>query len=250
MRGCHGAILAVLLGASALGAAPPEAPAPKSAPVALLKAQPGEMAGAAISGEKQVAPYKLARLTVKNVPVGYTILWDVYPFEGIDAATQKAKSLYEFAAPPGVYKVRVRAFKGEDVIEAWYAVTVGTPPAPGPTPPGPNPPGPQPDGKLGLVKASRDGFAKVTTGREKAPELAKAQRAHASAVAAGAFGNDAGQILAGWRASNKATVDPAQWAEWGKAVSAKFAELHTAGKLTTAAEWAAAFEEVAQGIGG
>lgn len=101
-----------------------------------------------ISGPDVVPAHKLVRLTVSGIPVGHFILWDVYPPDDIDAATQKLKSLYEFAAPPGTYKVRVRAFKAdsETPLEAWRTVTVQgatpVPPGPGPTPPGPTPPTP------------------------------------------------------------------------------------------------------------
>lgn len=152
------------------------------------------------------------------------------------------------AAKPGRYRLLAYSAVGDDPTEpATVTVVVEGPAPPGPAP---VPPGPQPDGALGLVKASRDGLAKVAAGREKAAALAQAQRAHASAVAAGAFGADAGKILAGWRDANKAAADAGQWAEWGRAVSAKLAELHAAGKLAGTAEWAAAFEEVAQGLGG
>lgn len=96
-----------------------------------------------IAGDKIVKPWKLSRLTVRGVPPGYTILWDVYPFENIDVATPKLKSNYEFIAPPGRYKIRVRAFKGEDVLEAWYEVELlGSEPTP--VPPTPIPPTPVP----------------------------------------------------------------------------------------------------------
>lgn len=99
-----------------------------------------------ISGPDVVQAHKLVRLTVSGIPVGHFILWDVYPPDDIDAATQKLKSLYEFAAPPGVYRVRVRAFKAdsETPLEAWRTVTVQGALPPGPTPPGPTPPGPTP----------------------------------------------------------------------------------------------------------
>ena len=104
-----------------------------------------------ITGQDVVPAYKLVRLKVDGIPPGHFILWDVYPPEDVDAATQKLKSAYEFSAPPGVYKVRVRAFKpdSETPLEAWKTITVQgsapTPPGPGPAPgPGPTPPTPAP----------------------------------------------------------------------------------------------------------
>jgi hypothetical protein len=94
-----------------------------------------------IAGPDVVPAHKLVRLTVTGIPPGHFILWDVYPPDEVDPATQKLKSLYEFAAPPGVYRVRVRAFKpdSETPLEAWKTITVqGATPTPGPTP-GPTP---------------------------------------------------------------------------------------------------------------
>lgn len=134
------------VGAQEKQAAPVSAPpTPNPAPVA--PAEPPK-----ISGQDVVPEHKLVRLSVSGVPVGHFILWDVYPFEDVDGATQRIKSQYEFVAPPGVYRVRVRAFKPEDEtpLEAWKTITVqgARPPPvpPGPTPPGPTPPGPTPPG--------------------------------------------------------------------------------------------------------
>lgn len=137
------------------------------------------------------------------------------------------------------------------IIDATGGVV---PPKPGPDPKPPEPPTPQPDGELGLVKVSRDGLAQVTD-PDKRAELAKQQRAHASAVAAGAF-SGAPSILAGWRAANN-RVEPdltklaawqAKWKPWGAAVSAKLSELYAAGKLPDTATWARAFNEIADGL--
>jgi len=251
-RGLYrGAILAALLVPAALVGAEP-APAPS------LKAAPVDAAAPVLVGEKS-APW-LIELKAKNTPPAKSLRWEIHTKNRdgdyvravgkVQTRVILTEKAFLFSGPAGDYLVVCSYDDGKQFVELEWAGTLTGGVAPGPTPPGPNPPAPQPDGKLGLVKASRDGFAKVAAGREKAPELAKAQRAHASAVAAGAFGNDAPRILAGWRDSNKAAVDATQWAEWGRAVSSKLAELHAAGKLTTAADWAAAFEEVAQGLGG
>ena len=120
---------------------PAVAPVPPSPTPAPSVSEPPKIAGLDV-----VPEHRLVRLTVSGIPPGHFILWDVYPPEEVDAATQKLKSAYEFVAPPGVYKVRVRAFKpdSESPLEAWRTVTVQprAPPAPGTQPPGPTPPTP------------------------------------------------------------------------------------------------------------
>jgi hypothetical protein len=123
-------------------------------------------------------------------------------------------------------------------------------------PPKPKPdPEPKPDG-LGLKAASKAGLAKVADQAGRV-ELAKQQRAHASAVAAGAFDSPAA-ILAGWRAANnraepdltKLAAFQARWKPWAADVSAKLSQLYAAGRLTKNSDWAAAFNEIADGLGG
>lgn len=207
-----------------------------------------------IGGPDVVAEHKLVRLTVTGIPVGHFILFDVYPFENVDPATQVAKSRYEFAAPPGVYRVRVRAFKpdSERPLEAWHTVTVGGKPTPPPVPP----PAPVPD-PLGLEKASRDGAAELA-GPNKVAEakaLAGAARGLASAVAAGGVPATAAAVMGEWRRANNAAVPDAgavaAWnSAWGAAVSAKLKELHGAGRLPDKAAWTAAFNSIADGLEG
>lgn len=134
-------ILAVFL--HGLLAAPAAAPRQDPPAAEQPAAEPPTIAGADV-----VPEHKLVRLTVSGIPVGHFILWDVYPPDDIDPATQKIKSRYEFVAPPGVYKVRVRAFKpeSETPLEAWRTVTIQPRAPPGPLPPGPTPPGPTPPG--------------------------------------------------------------------------------------------------------
>jgi hypothetical protein len=120
-----------------------------------------------------------------------------------------------------------------------------------PRPP-PDPPKPLPDGKLGLVKASRDGLARVAgTNRDaNAKALAASQRGLATAVLAGRV-NDPPKILAAWRDGNRAAVTtPDAWKGWGEVVSAALAKLYADGKLPDAAAWSAAFEEIALGLEG
>lgn len=202
------------------------------------------------------APWMI-ELKAKAVPAAKSLRWQVFAKNKdgdytlavgkVQTRTVLTEKAFVFAGPPGEYLVLCSYDDGKQFVELeWRGSLTGgvTPPVP------PKPPEPLPDGKLGLVKASRDGAAKVTSAPEKKVALAKAQRSHASAVAAGAFGNDAAKILAGWRDANRVAVDSAEWAEWGKAVSSRLAELHAAGKFTAAADWAAAFAEVAQGLEG
>lgn len=155
----------------------------------------------------------------------------------------------------GVYQIKAVTCKGSKLSEfAVCTVVVGSPKPPDPTPVPPTPTPVPPDGEYGLVKASRDGYAKVTADRHLVDLLAAAQRAHASAVAAGAF-KDAAAILDGWRAANNQAVSSsptgkASWTAWGNVVSPRLQELYNAKKLTTNAEWAAAFREVATGLDG
>lgn len=118
---------------------------------------------------------------------------------------------------------------------------------------GPRPP-PKPDpidGALGLIKASREGLAKVavSTKAADAVKLAKAQRGIASAIAAGGVSQPAA-ILAAWRDANRATVDGAAWKPWGEVVSAALSKLYADGKLPDKSAWVAAFTEIADGLEG
>jgi hypothetical protein len=124
-------------------------------------------------------------------------------------------------------------------------------PIPPPKPkPEPEPdPKPKPDGALGLIKASREGAAKVvSTGKAaESKALATAQRGVASAVAAGGLTKPA-DILKAWRDANNAAVPAAAWKPWGEAVSGELSKLYAGGKLPDAKAWAAAFEEIAEGL--
>jgi hypothetical protein len=116
-------------------AAPPEAAAPK------------------LTGPAQVEPYKLVRVKVENAPVGHFVFLDVFPMDGVDIATQRVKSEFEFVAPPGTYKVRARLAKSPDLppVDLWHTVVIGQPsPRPPPDPPVPPVP-PAPAEKVAWV---------------------------------------------------------------------------------------------------
>jgi hypothetical protein len=136
----HATLLGALLVAPALCAAE-AAPMPKLAPPARAEAAAGQPV---ITGPKDVAEHRLVRLKVENVPPGNFVFWDVFPMERVDVATQRVKGEFEFVAPPGTYKVRVRLAKNPDLpaLDLWHTVTVGG--VPTPTPPQPKPDDPKP----------------------------------------------------------------------------------------------------------
>lgn len=101
-----------------------------------------------IVGETKVEPYKLVRLAAEGAD-GAALIWDVTPEESVDIVEFPSKVL--FVAPPGTYKVKLRALRtkdGSSTFETARAtVTVGTPTPPvPPVPPAPPvPPVPPPD---------------------------------------------------------------------------------------------------------
>jgi hypothetical protein len=206
-----------------------------------------------IEGDRQVAAGKMARLKVPGgVPKGGAVIWDVLPEVG--DTEQLPDGRIVFTGPAGTYTVKARVVTldgkgGVGIAEHRAVVVVGAGPNPLPPGPGPGPgPVPLPDGELGLRKASRDGAAGVPAPHAaQRAALAKAQRSHASAVAAGAFPGPA-EYLAGWRAANTAAATPAGWKPWADAVSAKLADLYRSGKLPAAGAWAEAFNEIAAGL--
>jgi len=176
-------------------------------------------------------------------------LADVYTFD-VDVFC-----VVSTGAGSGFVKISALAVEGTDIkILAQLVVEVGGRPNPPlPNPPGPNPPA---DGVLGLAKASRDGAAQVAcpTKDADAKSLAQKNRSFASAISAGGVVDAAGKFTAEaallqWRdVNNKAVKQPADWAPWGRSVSARLATLHAAGKLPDKAAWAAAFAEIADGL--
>lgn len=165
--------------------------------------------------------------------------------------------------PAGRYPfAAVAAGKGGEQARADFAVVIGAPGPPTPVPPGPGPTPPQPDGQLGLIKASRDGLAKINlTAPNKvsqAAKLAAAQRSIASAIAAGAYSAQAAQgkealaaaILADLRGAQNAAVSAADWQNWASVVSSQVQALYQGGRLASTADWRVALEEVARGLEG
>lgn len=168
--------------------------------------------------------------------------------------------------PAGRYKFRAVGSLNDEHAVADFEVLVGNapppvPPNPGPTPPNPPGPTPPPDGPLGLVRISWDGANAVQLAggdMTKRAALAARQKALASAiVAVPAQYSDPEKVLEEWRTGNREALgvapgaDPGPWGKlWGAAVSKKLEQLYDAGKLKAPADWAAAFREIATGLGG
>lgn len=192
------------------------------------------------------------------VSVVYVPLDGVEPFPAEFLKDQRAFVLDRASlAPNKAYRfVAVAAGKGGEQSRKEFRVVNGTPPTPVPVPvPVPVPPTPKPDGDLGLRKISREGAAKVTD-RSAAKALAGANRATASAVAAGAANKagvfDPAAALDMWRAGNKQVVGgaagEAAWASWATAASGGLAAVYKGGKLPSSIAWAGAFNEIADGL--
>lgn len=213
--------------------------------IAALAADP------AIDGPTTVKQHKLVKLSptgVESKNAGY--IWDVHPFGVVDSDERPDGKLI-FTAPPGTYTVTLRVvdFDTKRISTARSTVTIeGV--APVPPPPGPTPVPPGPDGRLGLIKVSRDGIAKVssTTRDTDAKNLAEVYRSIASAVAAGGIPVNLNMILAEVRIKAGTAVDAATWKPWGDAISSKLIELHNGKKLATKSDIVDALNEIAEGL--
>lgn len=111
----------------------------------LLLLTPGAWAELRIVGETKVEPYKLVRLSAEGAD-GAALIWDVTPEESVDVVEFPSKVL--FSAPPGTYKVKLRALRTKDGAASFETaratVVIGTPAPPIPPAP-PVPPTPPPD---------------------------------------------------------------------------------------------------------
>lgn len=115
----------------------------------LLTAACLQSAEPSITGPTQVEPYKIVRLTAKDLPDKSGKLWKVKPVApnvgAVDWASKKNAVTAEWVAPPGVYSVELSfgsvGADGSLLLDAIdYTVTIGTPPpAPTPVPPAPTP---------------------------------------------------------------------------------------------------------------
>lgn len=213
-----------------------------------------------IKGPTQSMRDRLVRLEAADVADGAVVTWDVWP-RSADVAACADDRRVEFVAPPGKYEVQAREWLIRDgkllpPKTVYRTVTIlGDKPEPDPDPD--VPPTPRPDGALGLIKASRDGMAKVpAAAKAKAAALANAQRSIGSALAAGAYNAQAGQgaealaaaVLRDVRAAGAAAVAGADWSAWTANCAPVLNALYVAGKLRTTADWMAALDEVAKGL--
>jgi hypothetical protein len=149
------------------------APAPDPAP---------ELGPLTIAGPDTVAPYKIVRLSAKNVPAKAGVMWKVRAVAATDSSTlidwASRQNVQEvgFVAPPGQYRAElsVGSVGTDGTLALDYAeklVTIGAaplpPPGPGPGPgpsPGPGPtPGPAPIAGDGLRVLVVFESAKLTT---------------------------------------------------------------------------------------
>ena len=115
-----------------------------------------------IKGETKVAPYRLVRLKAEGLRDKSNVKWKVVAVDPanqsrIDFSTANAlkSKTPEFVAPPGEYRVTLRALfldaqgvPDDEETETTVVIGIPTPVPPGPTPvpPGPDPPAPTPDG--------------------------------------------------------------------------------------------------------
>ena len=202
--------------------------------------------------EGQIASFIILRAetdakTVMFYPIDEGI--NVFPSELL--ADKKATVIT--AAKPGRYRILV--YTGNENGPSSPAICVvlikGTEPEPQPEPD----PKPKPDGDFGLRKLSRDATKKVTSAvrQREQKALAAAIRGHASAVAAGAYDQYTGENYAAWvmhglRQATGNAATASEWQPWTKDISPALEKLYREGKLSGKTKWAAAFEEIAQGL--
>lgn len=140
-------LLGILLLGGHATQARPDGVAPAPLPMAPPGAPPG-LAALTISGELKVPAHGLVKLRLDGADPKAGVVWRVTPRSGVALASWPRgvqRTLLEFAAPPGVYRVDALCIKnrpdgGTDVDETSVEVTVGTPPIITPpiiTPPGP-----------------------------------------------------------------------------------------------------------------
>ena len=126
-----------------------------------------------IQGETKVPAYRIVRLSAAGDVDGAALVWDVDREDSVDLVEVGGQLL--LVAPPGTYKVKLRAFRTRDgkmsAETARATVVIGdappTPPGPGPVPPGPVPPSPDSP----LVKELKAAY-QADTSPEKAKHLA------------------------------------------------------------------------------
>lgn len=114
-----------------------------------------------IEGDLKIDQHKIVRLRAAGDVAGAALIWDVSDEEKIDSEDQPKTGRFLFAAPPGTYRVKLRAIRidkeGLPIVETARAtVVIGDgkpiPPNPPPGPPTPpTPPDPKPGPNVDLV---------------------------------------------------------------------------------------------------
>lgn len=195
-------------------------------------------------------------------------------FVTFDQGGAKNVAFYAPKMPPGRFRITLIAVgtvDGElqadaDVVDVIVAEPAPPSPPPTPTPtPTPTPPepvGPEvpepaaqvPASRFGMAQASRTGLLAVKglpgkQRKQQAAMLAAAQHELANRIRGGEF-TAPDQIVVEWRKVNRAVVSSADWAPWAGYVTPKWVELWTGGKLTTTADMAEVFDEIASGLEG
>lgn len=167
--------------------------------------------GLAVVGPTTVPAHTMVRLTAAGVPQGARVIWDVCGPNGSEVDDEECGGRLLFAAPPGKYRVKLRAIPADKgpVIAARAWVTVQAPePAPGPQPPPgpggtPTPPGaaptpPAPGKPPGAQYESDRAICKVVFGTSGCTTTAIAPRAADGTVwflcAAHCLGADQGVV--------------------------------------------------------
>jgi len=189
--------------------------------------------------------------------------WLLVPKNALDRTMEGSNGELAFAsATPGTYTFILISVDGDKLAWAMHELQNGGGPGPGPTPPGPDPPGPTPppdppnpdDPFADLIRVSREGAAKVDTinKAEEAGKLARATKAQAAAIMAGAY-SSAKEIREAWRDANHQAIgfeSTGKWLPWAEAVGNAIQGLDSSGKLKEYKSYAQAFEAVAKGLEG
>lgn len=159
---------------------------------------------------------------------------------------------------PGRYSfvlVAASLIEGQVVaLTARHDVVIGgepDPPPPPPPPPGPEPqPEPLPDGRFKLAAAAHSWAGQIpAAARSKASALAGAFDSVAAQIAAGVL-TDFEQITPAMRSAKDAALGPdaAAWTPFFESLDSKLGQLWDAEQLTTVADMADAFRELATGL--
>ena len=218
--------------------------------------------GAEIVGPSKVEPYRLARFSAKGGEKS-SFSWAVSPRGKTDSISCKDAD-FAFVGPPGSYEVELLEIgptgdpaKPFSLERTYHAVTIGEAPDPEPGPePGPKPPAPLPDGKFGLAKLARDWAGQVqgSTVRAEVQSLAGSfsqQAASLQAAIAAGVAVPTAEILANCKTANREALGSradAWKAAFFEPLAKKLEQLYDGKQVNGAADFQAAFEEIALGL--